>query len=509
MDDATYRKKMKGCWLGKAIGGTLGMPLEGRLGPFELNFYEPFPTEAVANDDLDLQLLWLCHLENHPEAPVSSELLAKAWQAHVEFPWDEYGVCLRNIAQGYRGAAIGATDNWFGECMGAAIRSEFWACLAPGDPDRAGAFAYQDAAVDHWGDGIWAEVFLSRLQAAAFDQHDPNVLLGIAMKPLPVESRVYQAVAYVHDQYSQGRSVAGMRDGLIHRFATGNFTDVACNLGFTIMGWLAGQGDFGRSLCLATNCGYDTDCTAATLGALLGILDPDAIPQQWIDPIGEQVVLSPEIVGIQAPATLDELVDRTAKIREARVAEVPQAWEAVSATSSFAETELRVSTTSLPGQTPPTAEVFAQLDWKETALRGTWSHWSAQDFNGQPLAVKYDFTLTDSKRLRLMAHADTPVHLWLNGRPLSGTPYDPACAASHAPAFHRGGEWVFDAGLVGPGEHEVWLTVQPPSGHLNATDLVLGISCGKTNQWLVSEMATISPCQTRGQHQDRSQLLAT
>jgi len=47
-----------------------------------------------------------------------------------------------------------------------------------------------------------------------------------------------------------------------------NFTDEAANLAYTVLGWLAGEGGYGKSLCIATNCGADTDCTAATLGSL-------------------------------------------------------------------------------------------------------------------------------------------------------------------------------------------------------------------------------------------------
>ena len=49
-----YRSKVMGCWLGKAVGGTLGMPYEGREGPFGLDFYRPVPEAMMPNDDLDL-----------------------------------------------------------------------------------------------------------------------------------------------------------------------------------------------------------------------------------------------------------------------------------------------------------------------------------------------------------------------------------------------------------------------------------------------------------------------
>ncbi len=63
------------------------------------------------------------------------------------------------------------------------------------------------------------------------------------------------------------------------------------NLAFVIIGWMYGEGDFGKSICTAVNCGDDTDCTGATLGSIFGIiLGKDGIPKEWIEPIGERII---------------------------------------------------------------------------------------------------------------------------------------------------------------------------------------------------------------------------
>ncbi len=62
--------------------------------------------------------------------------LADAWLEHIHLWPDEYGVACRNLAQGLYPPVSGGFDNGFTAGMGAAIRSEIWACLAPGD--RAG-----------------------------------------------------------------------------------------------------------------------------------------------------------------------------------------------------------------------------------------------------------------------------------------------------------------------------------------------------------------------------------
>ena len=61
------------------------------------------------------------------------------------------------------------------------------------------------------------------------------------------------------------------------------------NLGFQTIGWLYGE-DFGDAICKAVNCGYDTDCTGATLGAMLGIiLGRSGLPEKWVEPLSDRI----------------------------------------------------------------------------------------------------------------------------------------------------------------------------------------------------------------------------
>ena len=83
------------------------------------------------------------------------------------------------------------------------------------------------------------------------------------------------------------------------------------NIGYVVIGWLYGEGDFGKSICIAVNCGDDTDCTGATLGSILGIISGSkGIPARWKDPIG-LAIKTCAIGGFEAPADLNILTDRT------------------------------------------------------------------------------------------------------------------------------------------------------------------------------------------------------
>ena len=312
MDYEIYRKKLEGCWLGKSVGGTLGGPYEGKPGPLELSYYDPVPTEMLPNDDLDLQVVWL-ETVRRCGLPVNRWDLAQAWLEHVHLWPDEYGIATRNLVRGVFPPASGAFDNPFTAGMGAAIRTELWACLAPGDPELAARLATEDACVDHAGEGLYAARFLAALESCAFVEDSLEKLMERARSFIPADSRLARALRDTETWWAEVHDWRTVRDRIVAHHAPQNWTDVVPNLSFILLGWLAGGGEFGPSICTAVNCGFDTDCTGATLGALLGILQPKGIEQKWLDPIGRSLVLSPGMVGMHQAATLDELSDQVAE----------------------------------------------------------------------------------------------------------------------------------------------------------------------------------------------------
>jgi hypothetical protein len=54
---AEFRDKVFACWLGRALGGTLGQPLEGKHGPHEIPLTAKL-SQGIANDEADLEILW-------------------------------------------------------------------------------------------------------------------------------------------------------------------------------------------------------------------------------------------------------------------------------------------------------------------------------------------------------------------------------------------------------------------------------------------------------------------
>ncbi|GAH30420.1 unnamed protein product, partial [marine sediment metagenome] len=78
--------------------------------------------------------------------------------------------------------------------------------------------------------------------------------------------------------------------------------------------------DFGDAICKAVNCGYDTDCTGATLGAMLGIiLGKTGLPDKWTKPLSDKIATNSSwggIVNVREPKGIGELTERVCRIGE-------------------------------------------------------------------------------------------------------------------------------------------------------------------------------------------------
>lgn len=314
LNENDYYKKVYGGWMGKNIGGTLGGPVEGKKELLELDFYPELSDSPMPNDDLDLQLVWLHGLEQYG-ARLTAKELGKEWVEHVFFPYDEYGYALTNLRRGIVPPISGWFNNPFSDCMGSPIRSEIWAMAAPGAPGVAAYYAYQDAIVDHaGGEGVYGEVFFSAIESAAFFESDVNKLLDTGLSFIPEECRTAKAVKDLRKWHSEGKGWIETRKLILENHGRENFTDAPQNIAFTILGWLYGE-DFGDAILKAVNCGYDTDCTGATLGAILGIIcGKDSIPEKWSSAIGDKIAVSPPVKGFDAPKDIEELAVRTLRI---------------------------------------------------------------------------------------------------------------------------------------------------------------------------------------------------
>jgi len=288
----TLRDKIHACWMGKNIGGTMGAPFEGCRDILDVQGFTTEEGVILPNDDLDLQLIWLKALEDVGPNALDEKILGEYWLSYILPSWNEYGIGKANMRAGLFPPLSGEAFNaeWK-HSNGAWIRSEIWACLYPGCPERAIRFAYCDACVDHGhSEGTFGEIFTAALESAAFVINDINLLLDIGLSKIPAECLLAKCVQHVRQAHAQGQPWQSVRQDLIAMSSEIGFFQAPANIAFIVIGLLYGEGDFKKSMLTALNCGDDTDCTGATIGALMGIMHGTAgIPENWKQHIGDKI----------------------------------------------------------------------------------------------------------------------------------------------------------------------------------------------------------------------------
>jgi len=427
LSENVYIDKVRACWVGKNIGGTLGMPFEGVERQLNLTFYDPVPGRPQPNDDLDFQLLWLTLVEQFGLS-LGYKHLTEAWREHVEYGMDEYGVAIWNIRRGLEPPLTGIHNNWFVNGMGAAIRSEIWACLFPGRPENAAYFAQLDASVDHAGEGVWAEMFLAAAESMAFVAPGPAEAITKGLSVIPKDCRVTNVIRFVIDEFDKGTVPSEARNKILAEFGSHNFTDCVMNLGFVALGLIYGQNNFEKSLLLSVNCGMDTDCTAATTGAFMGIMGgTDSIPHRWSLPLKDQITCT-SFRELDVPEDISEMTERTVKLSKKLICEINENPPSLSRVECVCDTVDDGYTWLIFSGDSDISDELAQLTEGERniedginhhAVRFAGIHMDLSRYCKPPAGFMYLLThlsVPEDIECFLMLCADTGMTAWLNDK---------------------------------------------------------------------------------------------
>lgn len=305
-----YKEKVKSCFIGKTVGGTLGMKFEGDCNINEVTYYDPVPDTMLPNDDLDLQVV---NLETilRTGLPVCRYHIGEIWKHHIaDSAPDEYGVAISNHALKINAPLSGIYRNKFYAGMGGAIRSELWACLAPANPYLAAMLAREDACTDHTEDGVYAEMFLAAVESAAFVESDLKKLINIGLEFIPEGNRLRNAFDDILIWWEELGDIKKVREKILEKYIVDNWTDVTINLSFIFLSLISCEGSFDKAICTAVSLGYDADCTGATVGSVFGIMNSNLIDKKWTEPIGNKLVLSPCIINMHEAGTIDDFCDK-------------------------------------------------------------------------------------------------------------------------------------------------------------------------------------------------------
>lgn len=313
--DEEMQKRMHGAFLGRLIGCTLGVPVEGwqvdemkqqaaysnmafppvdywkdvsfpyhiQYGKSPRSGYARESIDGVAvDDDINYTLTALLILEKYG-INFTTQDVGEFWAKYLPIACTAEGNALNNLKAGIKAEQCAEEGDFcYRHNIGAAIRADGWAYVCAGWPEKAAEMAYRDAYLSHRRGGIYGEMFMAAAVAAAFSVKDPLEAIRIGMTEIPKESVLYEDLAWALEKapeienYEQARAAVDERfKGMVWFHANNN----ACLMVFALK---LGEGDFTRSISNMVAMGMDNDCTGATVGSIMGaICGVDNIPAYW------------------------------------------------------------------------------------------------------------------------------------------------------------------------------------------------------------------------------------
>src|SRR5260370_32942388 len=125
------------------------------------------------------------------------------------------------------------------------------------------------------------------LRAASFVAQASRQALEAALGQVPRQSRLAEALHDVFVIYDRGLDWEQARDEIEQRYyAKYSFVHTIQNAALVAMALLWGAGDYTRTIGLAVQGGWDTDCNGATAGSAFGVLyGTRELPGPGIDPL--------------------------------------------------------------------------------------------------------------------------------------------------------------------------------------------------------------------------------
>ena len=316
--------KMLGGWYGRICGCLLGKPIEGvrsreleavckmidnyplhryldredvsgeicKVYPIMWNLYPRDKREMPADDDTNYMMIALDLLKGKGRDFTSKDV-ADLWThcQTVHYYCTAERVAYLNFLKGFEPPESAKYKNAFREYIGAQIRADVFGYINPGDPETAAEMGWRDARISHIKNGIYGEMWVAAMIAAAYGTTDRLGIIRRGLAEVPSTSRLFEAVEAVCRGYENGTTAEECFKSIATRwdeYQGYDWCHTVANAEIVSACLLYGEGDYGRSICMAVSQGFDTDCNGATVGSVLGVmLGYENLPREWTDRIGD------------------------------------------------------------------------------------------------------------------------------------------------------------------------------------------------------------------------------
>lgn len=343
-DKEKIKDKIYGAWLGRICGCMLGKTVEGirtnELVPFlkETNNYPMrryiyrsdlqnidltkykfnFSSRVYADeidgmpvdDDTNYVVLAQKIIEKYGRDFTPYDV-SRAWLTYQGK--DAYCTAERvafcNFVKGFYPPESAIYKNPYREWIGAQIRGDYFGYINPGDPKLAAEMAWRDASISHVKNGIYGEMFVAAMLAVAATTNDVEQIVLGGLAQIPHTSRLYESIMSLVEAFRSKVPQQKCFD-MIHNqydeYTSHDWCHTISNAMIVVAALLYGNGNYGKSICMAVETGFDTDCNGATVGSILGMANGiQSIPKYWTKPIND--TLHTSIFGVDTVKISDRV----------------------------------------------------------------------------------------------------------------------------------------------------------------------------------------------------------
>ncbi|QUG40699.1 ADP-ribosylglycohydrolase family protein [Psychrobacillus sp. INOP01] len=314
-----YLEKVYAGFLGMNVGIRLGAPLEPTEWTFErilqvhgdIKGYVKDYNMFSADDDANGPLFFIRALyDDARDREVRAEDVGKAWLNYCRegigmIWWGGEGIStehnaylnLKNGIQAPKSGSVEQNGIVLAEQIGGQILIDSWGLIYPQNVEKAAHFAEIAASVSHDKEGLYGARFMAACISKAFTAASIREIIDAGLSVIPKESVYARIVNAVLEFYLQKPDdFRECRNYLEAEWGYDKYPGICHiipNAGVCILALLYGNGDFARTIEIATMCAWDTDCNAGNVGTITGVYGGiEGIPLHYRKPVNDCIVAS-------------------------------------------------------------------------------------------------------------------------------------------------------------------------------------------------------------------------
>ena len=279
----TVVDKIRGGLLGQILGNLNGIPHENRYvnEPGQVQNYVPaLPDGARTDDDTDFEWFYIYEMQKKRDLFLDADYITQLWRERVnKGVWcsNRFARYLMDI--GLKPPYLGYPElnPWAEFNVSGQFLCETFGLLAPAMPQTAARIGLNYTTVAINDEPAQTTQLFDAMIATAFVEKNMEKIVDAGFAALDNKSVMIQITNDVRKWHKENpRDWTITRKLLKEKYSmenggTRDMNGCYLNTGAIIGALLYGDGDFAESLKHAFNFGWDADCNAATVGAIVGV----------------------------------------------------------------------------------------------------------------------------------------------------------------------------------------------------------------------------------------------